>query len=355
MTEHLYVHIPYCRRVCPYCDFVCSSPDKLPSPSAYVNALLRDLDVVEGTFATMYMGGGTPTELPLGELARLFARLAARRAPECEWSIEANPQTLTIECASLLRSAGVNRLSLGFQSASDRVLKTLGRVHRHSDNVRAVEIARSAGFKNISGDVIFGLPEDHAEETIAFFAASELTHVSAYELTIEGESTWSLKRFDPSADEEVKLGQLEEVVSLLAARGFERYEVSNFARPGFECRSHLNVWRAGEYAGIGAGAHGYEDGVRYANTESSFAYVEAPARTVDAIESLAAETMLLVARMPKGIAFADLPPARRRALEARRGTMELLRDDGFLELTSDAVRPTAKGLLFVNEIGLRMA
>ncbi|MEK8022978.1 MAG: radical SAM family heme chaperone HemW [Candidatus Hydrogenedentota bacterium] len=355
MTEHLYVHIPYCRRVCPYCDFVCSSPDKLPPSEQYVRAVLRDLDAVEGRFETIYMGGGTPTELPIRDLDRLLAGLAARRRENCEWSIEGNPESFTSETAALLRQRGVNRLSLGFQSASDEVLKKLGRSHRHADNIRALDFAREAGFTNISGDLIFGLPEDHLAETISFFAERKLTHVSAYELTIEGESTWSLRKFDPSAGEDEKFAQLSRVVPLLEFAGFLRYEVSNFARSGFECRSHLNVWHAGEYAGIGAGAHGHENGIRYANTESSSEFLSGPHRTVDAIENLAAETMLLVSRLPQGIAITDLPPHRRSALANRHTELAALRDDGFIELTETIIRPTAKGLLFVNEIGLRMA
>jgi oxygen-independent coproporphyrinogen-3 oxidase len=361
---HLYLHIPYCRAKCPYCDFTCATPDKLPPPEDYVNALLRDLESTPGPlplpreeqpagpFSTIFIGGGTPTELPLDQLCRLLEALSAKRAPDCEWTVEANPMTLTREIAGRLRGAGVNRISLGFQSASDEVLKRLGRVHRHRDNLESLEIIREMDFPERSGDMIYGLEDDRIEETLAFLLAAGLTHVSAYELTIEGASTWAMRSHDPSTEDEDKLEKLHRIRDALATAGLRRYEVSNFALPGHECRSHLNVWKAGEYVGVGVSAHGHERGVRYAYTKDPYAYVAGPVRIDEPVEAVAAEAMMLGMRLPDGVRWDEWPEAVRQALEREKARLMRLEEDDYIKATPEFVRPTEKGLKFVNEIGM---
>lgn len=341
---HLYVHIPYCRAKCPYCDFNCDTPDKLPPPAKYVDALLRDLNAIEGSFETIYLGGGTPNELPIDDLDRLLAALSTRS--NGEWSIEANPLTFTRDVADRCLSRGVTRVSLGIQSAHDDILKRLGRVHRHADTVAAVELVRE--FPERSGDIIFGLADDRVEETIDFMAESGMTHVSAYELTIEGNSAWKRMKIDPSDNDDRKTEKLMTIRDRLAARGYRRYEVSNYAFPGHECRSHLNVWGSGEFAAIGAGAHGFENGVRYRNTPSSWEYIESAGRTAEPSGDQPAEMMFLGMRMADGIPLSAFPAERRADLSK-------LEDDGYVTLTSDRIRPTERGLLFVNDIALRLS
>jgi oxygen-independent coproporphyrinogen III oxidase len=361
---HLYVHIPYCRAKCPYCDFTCATPEKLPPPEDYVNALLRDLESTPGPlprpgephtagpFSTIFIGGGTPTELPLDQLKRVLEALSAKRVPDCEWTVEANPLTLTREIARALRDAGVNRISLGFQSSSDEVLKRLGRVHRHRDNLESLAIIREMGFPERSGDMIYGLEDDSVDGTLEFLLAADLTHISAYELTIEGTSTWALRTYDPSTSDEDKLEKLHQVRDRLAEAGFRRYEVSNFALPGHECRSHLNVWKAGEYVGVGVSAHGHERGVRYAYTKDAYAYVTSPVRTDERTEEIAAEAMMLGMRLPDGVRWNEWPEEVRRALEAEGARLSRLDEEDYIEVTPERVRPTEKGLKFVNEIGM---
>lgn len=351
---HLYVHTPYCRTKCPYCDFLSATPDRLPPATRYVDALLRDLADRSGPFETIYVGGGTPTELPVRELERICEALAARRSPDCEWTVEANPLSLTREVGKILRDAGVNRISLGFQSASDRALEALGRAHRHVDNIAAAELVAELGFPERAGDMIFGLPEDAVDETIEFLAGAELTHVSAYELKIEGNSPWKKAGVDPSIDDDARTETMRHVIAGLESAGFRRYEISNYARPGHECRSHLNVWRSGEYVAVGAGAHGYERGERYWNAGDVFAYVDGVRRTGERVDELAAETMLLGMRLVDGIRFGQLPLERRTALEQARDRLIALEEEGLIRNEGDRIRPTERGLWFVNDIGLRM-
>lgn len=351
---HLYVHTPYCHTKCPYCDFLSATPDRLPPATRYVDALLRDLADHPGPFETIYIGGGTPTELPAAELERLCAALSERRGAECEWTVEANPLSLSREAGHILRQAGVNRISVGFQSASDRALEALGRAHRHRDNVAVVELIAELGFPERSGDMIFGLPEDAIEETVAFLAGAGLTHISAYELKVEGNSPWKKAGVDPSIDEDARAETMRAVIGAIEAAGFRRYEISNYARPGHECQSHLNVWRSGEYAAIGAGAHGYERGERYWNAGDVAAYVDGVRRTGECVDELAAETMLLGMRLVDGIRLGELPPDRRAALEKARGRLSALEGEGLILVEGERIRPTERGLWFVNDIGLGM-
>lgn len=351
---HLYVHTPYCHSKCPYCDFLSATPDRLPPANRYVDALLRDLESEPGPFTSLYVGGGTPTELPLPELERLLAALATRAAPNAEWTVEANPLSLTADVASLLRAHGVNRISIGFQSASDTALEKLGRAHRHRDNIAAVELIHAVGFPESSGDMIFGLPEDDLDATLDFLLGASLTHISAYELKIEGNSPWKKSGIDPSTDEDDRFAKMTHVIARLAAAGFRRYEISNFARPGHECLSHCNVWRSGEYAAVGAGAHGFVNGERTWQSGDVAAYLNGARRGAERVKDLAAETMFLGMRLVDGITLADLPADRRQALEAARTRLDALVADGMIIRDNVSIRPTEHGLWFVNAIGLRM-
>lgn len=352
MTRHLYVHIPYCNALCPYCDFLKGTPDKLPSYSVYTDALLRDLAAEPGQFETVFIGGGTPNEIPLAEMERLLTAIQARLTEDYEWTIEVNPQSFSPEQKDLLLRCGVNRLSIGIQSSSDGVLKRLGRTHRHTDSIRASALARE--FRDVSGDIIFGLADDELEATVDFMAESGMTHVSAYELTIEGQSTWKRMKIDPSVGDDEKIEKLRTIETRLAAHGFGRYEVSNYSLPGHECRSHLNVWQSGEFAAIGAGGHGFENGTRYSNSSSVHEYVAARGQTFEPVENLAAETMLLAMRLKSGVRIDDLPEDRKFALAKKNDTLKKLAHEGFIVLDESTIRPTDKGLLFVNTIAEQM-
>ncbi len=257
----LYVHLPWCVRKCPYCDFN-SHPLKGRLPEAdYVAALLNDFAVERARMpfdiGSVYFGGGTPSLLS----ARAFGGLldAFELAGDVEVTMEANPGTVeTFEAIANYAAAGINRVSLGAQSFNGAHLKQLGRIHSADDTERAARAIADAPFDEFNIDLMFGLPGQTAAEAIADLqraAALEPTHISWYELTIEPKTEFAKRPpLLPTLDEKADIAEAGQ--AFLASRGFKRYEVSAYARPGSESRHNLNYWTFGDYTGIGAGAHG---------------------------------------------------------------------------------------------------
>ncbi|MFA5114325.1 MAG: radical SAM family heme chaperone HemW [Candidatus Margulisiibacteriota bacterium] len=275
----LYVHIPFCKRKCNYCDFV-SYAGKEALIDAYVNALVRELGTKElgtGGPETIFFGGGTPTLLEPRHFEQIIKTVAAvfrppsrngdlKVAATSEITIEANPGTADKAKLKALRALGINRLSIGVQSFNDRHLTMLGRVHDSATAKRFYQDARAAGFENINLDLIFALPgQTLAEWKADLRQALELDpeHLSVYNLQIE-EGTPFAGKFT-KADEEVELAMYEAAIDTLTAAGYKHYEISNFAKPGRECQHNLVYWRNGNYLGVGAGAHSHVNGQRWSN------------------------------------------------------------------------------------------
>ncbi len=267
----LYIHIPFCRSKCVYCDF-CSYSGREADMSRYVDALIGEMErrPANGyTARTVYLGGGTPSLLGERELSRLLSsvRRHYRVAEDAEITCEVNPGTADYDKFSLLKSLGVNRVSLGVQSLSDRALRALGRIHTADGARRAYLDARRAGFSSISLDLMTGLPGESEEEltsTICGLIALAPEHISAYALSVEEGTPLSaspLRREIP--DEDASADAMELAAGMLTAAGYARYEISNYARPGCESRHNLNYWRAGEYIGLGVAAHSYFGGERF--------------------------------------------------------------------------------------------
>jgi oxygen-independent coproporphyrinogen-3 oxidase len=261
----LYVHIPWCVRKCPYCDFNSYAERGDPPERAYVDALLADLEqdwhsVPGRTIETVFIGGGTPSLFSAEAIDRLLQGIArvAVLAADAEITLEANPGTVDAARFKGFRAAGVNRLSIGIQSFDDESLRAVGRIHGGAEAIRAVHWARDAGFENLNLDLMFGLPGQTPGQAIADIeqaVALEPSHVSYYHLTLEPNTAF-YKRPPLLPDEDEVAGSQERAQGLLAAAGYRQYEVSAYARPGFQCRHNLNYWRHGDYLGIGAGAHG---------------------------------------------------------------------------------------------------
>ena len=261
----LYVHIPWCERKCPYCDFNSyRAPNALPE-RRYVAALLRDLDDEAARapgrpLTSIFIGGGTPSLFSGRAIAELLEGIG-RRLPtslDVEVTLEANPGAVETGRFAEYRRAGVNRLSIGVQSFRDPALERLGRVHDGHEAVQAFEHAVSAGFQNINLDLMYGLPGDDVRGALEDLeCATDLgpAHVSWYQLTVEAGTAFERKPpVLPADDKVVAIEQAGR--ELLAARGYERYEISAYARRGRQCRHNLNYWAFGDYLGIGAGAHG---------------------------------------------------------------------------------------------------
>ena len=259
----LYVHVPWCMRKCPYCDFNShAAPDTLPE-SAYVDALLADLEgalpaIWGRKVGTVFIGGGTPSLFSGASIERLLSGIRARvpLSPEAEITMEANPGTFERERFAAYFGAGVNRLSLGVQSFDDRFLRSLGRVHDAAEARRAAEFALMI-FGNVNFDLMFALPAqriDDARRDVALALSFAPAHLSFYHLTLEPNTLFH--RYPPSLPDDEAAADIEDaVVELLAHAGYAHYETSAHAKAGFECRHNVNYWRFGDYLGIGAGAH----------------------------------------------------------------------------------------------------
>ena len=264
----IYLHIPFCIRKFAYCDF-CSYPaTESTLRERYVCELCRDIEergrlCGDHRADTVYFGGGTPTLLTVGQFERIFEALhrAFDISPDAEITVECNPATADLEYFKGLRALGVNRLSIGMQSANDRELAALGRVHRAEDFVRAFTDARASGFENISADIMFGIPEQTEEsfkKTLETLVDLGPEHISAYGLILEpGTPFFANREKLVLPDEDSEYNMYAGACGFLEQHGYKRYEISNFSKPGFESRHNMKYWQRDEYVGLGVSAHSF--------------------------------------------------------------------------------------------------
>ena len=283
-TLGLYLHIPSCKSKCAYCDFY-SLPHSEEKMDAYTAALIRHLEEVaprcaRQTVDTVYLGGGTPSYLGEKRLTQLLKTVKKRYhvAPDAEITLEANPDSAgDWKTLRVLRKAGFNRISLGVQAADDAMLRRIGRVHTWDQVLSAVAAARMAKLENLSLDLIYGLPGQTLtawQETLTAAAALEPKHISCYGLKVEpGTPLWQQRQGAALPDDDAQADMYLWTVDYLAKQGYAQYEISNFARPGFESRHNLKYWRLEEYAGFGPGAHSDLGGVRFAYERDLDAYI----------------------------------------------------------------------------------
>ena len=290
METSLYIHIPFCRRKCIYCDFYSAIYDR-DLAEAYISILANQIETLDGRFSTVYVGGGTPTVLEADSLKKLLKSLRARMAEPCEFTVEANPESLNEDKLKLLLDSGVNRLSIGVQSLSDKKLKNLGRLHNAAKAAESVGVAAKRGFKNISIDLIFGVwGEDPAawKKELSGIAKLPVAHVSCYALTYEKGTPLFLAVKNGSVKplpDEVAAAMYETAIDTLALAGLKQYEVSNFAREGCECRHNLNYWENDPYVGLGASAVSYAEGLRARNISDTAEYIRMSGSGKDIVES----------------------------------------------------------------------
>jgi oxygen-independent coproporphyrinogen-3 oxidase len=261
----LYIHIPWCVRKCPYCDFNSHAADKGLPERDYIAALLADLEqdlplTLDRRIETIFIGGGTPSLFSAESIAALLQGISERiaLAPDAEITLEANPGTAESGKFEGFRAAGVNRLSIGIQSFNDRHLQALGRIHGSAEAIRAATMAKQAGFATFNLDLMFGLPGQTREEALADIhqaLALNPTHISFYQLTLEPNTLFH--KYPPVLPADEAIWEIQETCqAALAQAGFRQYEVSAYAQEGFRCAHNENYWRFGDYLGIGAGAHG---------------------------------------------------------------------------------------------------
>jgi putative oxygen-independent coproporphyrinogen III oxidase len=368
----LYVHLPWCIRKCPYCDFNSYEAGKGAFDEAhYVDALLRDLDaelrLAQGrALSSVFIGGGTPSLFSGAAIARLLAGVRARLdvAEPAEITLEANPGAVEVARFAEYRDAGVNRLSIGVQSFRAEQLRRLGRVHGPDEAARAIELARAAGFASFNVDLMYALPDDGPEGALADLrAALELSppHLSWYQLTLEPNTAFHRK--PPTLPSEDLVLDIERRGrELLAASGHRRYEVSAYERTG-RCAHNLNYWRFGDYLGIGAGAHGkvtlLEDGAieRRAKTRNPRTYESAAgtARAVaveriDDAAQVTVEFMMNALRLPHGVPLALFEERAGQPVDAIEEPLHEARARGWLADEPGMLRPTAAGLEVLNRL-----
>jgi oxygen-independent coproporphyrinogen-3 oxidase len=280
----IYLHIPFCKQACHYCDFHFSTnaANKTELIHAMGEEILLQKDYLQGEILnTIYFGGGTPSLLDQKELSHLLHTIYQTHvvAPDAEITIEANPDDLTRKKFPEFKSIGINRLSIGIQSFDDAILKYLNRVHQADTAIRSVEMARETGFENISIDLIYAIPglsNAAWQENIAKAVELHPEHISAYTLTIEEKTTfgnWLAKGKLKLVDETLAAGQLETLMADLRRAGYAQYEISNFARAGFESRHNSSYWKGEKYLGIGPSAHSYNKISRQHNIHNNHQYV----------------------------------------------------------------------------------
>jgi oxygen-independent coproporphyrinogen III oxidase len=369
----LYLHIPFCRTKCGYCAFT-SYPCPDQPPAGYLKAVAGQLSMMTAhhlvrkvTFGSIFIGGGTPTIYPSDQLGRMLddARRLLLFTEPVEITVETNPNTVTRSNLATLQQSGVNRLSIGVQSFADHVLRAIGRSHTAAEADDAIRLARTAGFANLNLDLIYGLPEQTLEDwkfslTAALAHAPE--HLSLYELMIE-EGTPFAKRAARRdlilPDEDTVLAMEETAYELLAARGYRRYEVSNFSRPGYECRHNLNYWQNGSYLGLGAGAVSCLAGIRIRNVNDPALFIDLvnkgrpPFAEAEAL-SLAAsyrETVIMGLRLLGGISIPALEKRFGKSLQEMYGpVLNHLLAEELIVIEKDCLRLSRRGLPVANQI-----
>ena len=317
----LYVHVPFCTKRCYYCSFNTAPLERPEEMRRYVGAVRREISLLAGAswaagvgIGTIFLGGGTPSLLAADDLAALLddVRAAFALAPGAEITVECNPESVDRVKLAAYRAAGVNRISLGVQSLDDEILPRLGRLHDAHGARAAFAAAREAGCDNVSVDLMYGLPEQDPARwarSVEGVLGWEPEHLSAYGLTLDAGSLWAVTGVEGLPAEGAVVEQYWALARAAAARGFEHYEISNYARPGFRSRHNQVYWRAAEYLAVGPGACGFVGDVRYANVKAVPRYcaaLEAGALPIDTSERLTprqrlGERLILGLRLVDGV------------------------------------------------------
>lgn len=377
----LYLHIPFCVRKCAYCDFL-SAPADEAARKEYVDALLMEIQGYKETYyvpyrvTTVFIGGGTPSLLTAKQITEIFAALhqSFRLADTAEITIEVNPGTITEEKLRSWKAAGINRLSIGLQSADNEELKMLGRIHTWEEFMETYTLAREKGFENINIDLISAIPgqtEASWENTLTRAARLDPEHISAYSLIVEEGTPFYERYGEPDGqravdvidtvnpelpslpDEDTERAIYEMTAGILLHYGYHRYEFSNYAKKGYECRHNLGYWERKEYLGIGLGASSFVKGSRYHNTEDISSYlkkVQGREEIKEDVEQLSTadeieEFMFLGLRETKGISISRFEQLYKQSIFDVYGTeLEKLTEGELLTVDGDHIRLTGRGI-----------
>ncbi|CAM3930898.1 radical SAM family heme chaperone HemW [Mesobacillus thioparans] len=365
-----YIHIPFCHHICHYCDFNKVFMKGQPVDE-YLDALAKEMELTvkddQDVLDTIFVGGGTPTALDERQLEKLVQSIQEKLNfnQNTEYTFEANPGDLSKEKLTILKSAGVNRLSFGVQTFNDELLEKIGRSHRAKDVYESIENAKAAGFENISIDLIYSLPGQTKEDfiqSIQIALSLGLVHYSGYSLIIEPKTVFynlMQKGKLPIPGEDAEAEMYEILMDQMEKHGLHQYEISNFAVPGYESRHNLTYWDNEEYYGFGAGAHGYVNGMRQSNYGPLKKYMEPINRgelpIMDehkvTLEERMEEEMFLGLRKSKGVSIRHFEEKfGRDPMRIFRGQIEDWTAKGLLKTADDRIFLTRQGRMLGNEV-----
>ena len=370
MNLGIYVHIPFCVSKCLYCNFY--SVTKLDLVNDYVLALVKEIKresdkYKDYTIDTIFIGGGTPSVLPTGSISSIINTIKKhyKIAPNCEITIESNPNTISYTNALEWQNAGVNRVSVGLQSTSDRLLKKIGRAHTFNDFVLAIDNLKKVGFKNINADIMLGLPtqkQGDLRSTLKHCFRLGLTHLSAYTLILEEETPL----YDLVKEGKLKLpseGKTLNMFNYLLKQtglcGYNRYEVSNFSLPNYECKHNLNCWNMCDYVGFGCASHSFVAGRRFANISNVQEYIANISSSKSVLEfeeqieknELIEETIMLGLRTTRGINLTFFKEKFNvDLLKSKQKQIENLTNLGLINIKDDYLFATTQGFYVLNQI-----
>ena len=369
-TMELYLHIPFCVKKCAYCDFL-SFPQGLDVQKRYADRLIDEIKTASAGFrdttvTSVFVGGGTPSILDSEDMVRIFDALRQnfKIAEDAEISMEANPGTVTEKKLRDYRKAGINRLSFGLQSAENEELKALGRIHTYEEFLESYHMARACGFANINVDLMSALPGQTVEswmETLRKVAELEPEHISAYSLIIEEETPFFEKYGDDRGDgllpdEDAERDMYHRTKTFLKELGYERYEISNYAKSGYECRHNIGYWTGVPYLGLGLGASSYINGCRFCNTSDLTEYLECSSvQRCDEIvltdRDMQEEYFFVGLRLTEGVSLKGFEERFGvKADDVYPGLLKRIISDGGAEIDGDHFRLTEYGMDVSNYI-----
>ena len=368
----IYIHIPFCKQKCYYCDFI-SYSNKCDEIPEYIRSLIKEIDEFDFKnykVTTIYFGGGTPSYIDSDYIKQILAKINEKiQYKNAEITIEVNPGTVTEKKLKDYIEAGINRISIGLQSTKNQLLKQIGRIHTYEEFLDTYNLAKKVGFKNINIDLMLGLPNQSIEdlkESLEKIVTLNPNHISVYSLIIE-EGTPISKLLEegkiqlPEEDEERRMYWY--VKNFLELNGYNHYEISNFSKKGEESKHNMNCWNQEEYVGFGVAAHSYINGVRYSNTEKIEKYIENIQRLHNTKETIyeihekqtikdkQKEYMLLGLRKIEGVSIAKFKEKFvENPIFLFRKELDILSKENLLEIDGDKIRLTSKGLDLANQV-----
>jgi len=363
----IYIHIPFCKRKCDYCDFI-SYSNKDSKIEEYVDAVKKEIELqkIKSKITTVYIGGGTPSYIESKYIKEIIEKLREKDVSEnAEITIEVNPGTVTLEKLKDYKECGINRLSIGLQAIQDELLKQIGRIHNYEQFLETYKMAREVGFTNINVDLMLGLPNQRIKdlkESLDNIIELQPEHISVYSLIVE-DGTPIANKIEKGElelpEEELERNMYWYVKNTLELNGYRHYEISNFAKEGYESQHNMNCWKQKEYVGIGAAAHSYRDITRYSNTQSLGEYIRNVQKEnlernriiheIQKEDDTKKEYMLLGLRQIDGIKiskfkerFGDNP------IYLFRNELKKLVEEELINIDDDNIRLTNKGIDLAN-------